>query len=147
MRPPTSGQSTALLLVLVRADVAPRATHANPRDRLGNDVSTLLRNAGFALLTRASATRVLGMSCRVPRARVLIIVYSVQRGGRVEIIANDQGHRITPSWVAFSDEERLYASSAYAARLSVLTFTLVLVTPPRTHSPPIRKTPYSTQSA
>jgi molecular chaperone DnaK (HSP70) len=32
---------------------------------------------------------------------------SVQRGGRVEIIANDQGHRITPSWVAFTDEERL----------------------------------------
>jgi len=32
---------------------------------------------------------------------------SVQRDGRVEIIANDQGHRITPSWVSFSDEERL----------------------------------------
>lgn len=31
----------------------------------------------------------------------------VQRAGRVEIIANDQGHRITPSWVAFTDEERL----------------------------------------
>jgi endoplasmic reticulum chaperone BiP len=31
----------------------------------------------------------------------------VQRGGRVEIIANDQGHRITPSWVSFSDDERL----------------------------------------
>ncbi|KAI0742691.1 heat shock protein 70 [Daedaleopsis nitida] len=36
----------------------------------------------------------------------------VQRGGRVEIIANDQGHRITPSWVAFSDEERLVGDSA-----------------------------------
>ncbi|KAI0744749.1 heat shock protein 70 [Earliella scabrosa] len=36
----------------------------------------------------------------------------VQRGGRVEIIANDQGHRITPSWVSFSDEERLVGDSA-----------------------------------
>lgn len=37
---------------------------------------------------------------------------SVQRGGRVEIIANDQGHRITPSWVSFSDDERLVGDSA-----------------------------------
>ncbi|KAF8637742.1 hypothetical protein AX17_002601 [Amanita inopinata Kibby_2008] len=36
----------------------------------------------------------------------------VQRGGRVEIIANDQGHRITPSWVSFTDEERLVGDSA-----------------------------------
>ncbi|OJT14734.1 78 kDa glucose-regulated protein -like protein [Trametes pubescens] len=36
----------------------------------------------------------------------------VQRGGRVEIIANDQGHRITPSWVGFSDDERLVGDSA-----------------------------------
>jgi endoplasmic reticulum chaperone BiP len=36
----------------------------------------------------------------------------VHRGGRVEIIANDQGHRITPSWVAFTDEERLVGDAA-----------------------------------
>ncbi|KAF9048024.1 heat shock protein 70, partial [Hymenopellis radicata] len=36
----------------------------------------------------------------------------VTRGGRVEIIANDQGHRITPSWVSFSDDERLVGDSA-----------------------------------
>ena len=36
------------------------------------------------------------------------LVTSVQRGGVVEIIANDQGHRITPSWVSFTDDERLY---------------------------------------
>jgi endoplasmic reticulum chaperone BiP len=40
------------------------------------------------------------------------IFYSVQRGGRVEIIANDQGHRITPSWVSFTDEERLVGDAA-----------------------------------
>ncbi|PVG00682.1 heat shock protein 70, partial [Serendipita vermifera] len=41
----------------------------------------------------------------------------VQRGGRVEIIANDQGNRITPSWVGFGDDERLVgdaAKNAYA---------------------------------
>ena len=32
---------------------------------------------------------------------------SVTQGGRVEIIANDQGHRITPSWVSFTEDERL----------------------------------------
>ncbi|KAJ3486400.1 hypothetical protein NLI96_g4262 [Meripilus lineatus] len=37
---------------------------------------------------------------------------AVQKGGRVEIIANDQGHRITPSWVSFTDEERLVGDSA-----------------------------------
>jgi molecular chaperone DnaK (HSP70) len=42
----------------------------------------------------------------------LDIWYSVQRGGRVEIIANDQGHRITPSWVSFTDDERLVGDSA-----------------------------------
>ncbi|KAF8622805.1 hypothetical protein AX15_006732 [Amanita polypyramis BW_CC] len=36
----------------------------------------------------------------------------VQRDGLVEIIANDQGHRITPSWVSFTDEERLVGDSA-----------------------------------
>lgn len=49
----------------------------------------------------------------------------VQRGGRVEIIANDQGHRITPSWVAFSDEERLVgdsAKNAYASNPSNTVF-------------------------
>jgi len=36
----------------------------------------------------------------------------VQRGGVVEIIANDQGHRITPSWVSFTEDERLVGDSA-----------------------------------
>lgn len=29
------------------------------------------------------------------------------RGGRVEIIPNDQGNRITPSWVSFGKDELL----------------------------------------
>ncbi|KAF9529039.1 heat shock protein 70 [Crepidotus variabilis] len=42
----------------------------------------------------------------------LIDCSSVQRGGVVEIIANDQGHRITPSWVSFDGEERLIGDAA-----------------------------------
>ncbi|EPY50849.1 heat shock protein BiP [Schizosaccharomyces cryophilus OY26] len=37
---------------------------------------------------------------------------AVMKNGRVEIIANDQGSRITPSYVGFTDEERLVGEAA-----------------------------------
>ncbi|EER16446.1 heat shock protein, putative [Perkinsus marinus ATCC 50983] len=36
----------------------------------------------------------------------------IYKNGRVEIIPNDQGNRITPSYVAFTDEERLVGEAA-----------------------------------
>ncbi|DAA79124.1 TPA_exp: Uncharacterized protein A8136_2909 [Trichophyton benhamiae CBS 112371] len=36
----------------------------------------------------------------------------VMRNGKVEILVNDQGNRITPSYVAFTDEERLVGDAA-----------------------------------
>ncbi|KAK3174342.1 hypothetical protein OEA41_001586 [Lepraria neglecta] len=36
----------------------------------------------------------------------------VMQNGKVDILVNDQGHRITPSYVAFNDEERLVGDAA-----------------------------------
>ena len=37
---------------------------------------------------------------------------AVMKDGRIEIIANSQGNRTTPSWVAFTESERLLGEAA-----------------------------------
>jgi len=55
----------------------------------------------------------------------------IMKNGKVEIMVNDQGNRITPSWVAFTDEERLvgdaaknqYASNPYRTIFDIVSTT------------------------
>lgn len=54
----------------------------------------------------------------------------VMKSGRVEILVNDQGNRITPSYVAFTDEERLVGDAAknqYAANPTNTVFDVKYV--------------------
>lgn len=54
----------------------------------------------------------------------------VMQNGKVEILVNDQGNRITPSYVAFNDEERLVGDAAknqYAANPERTIYDIKLV--------------------
>lgn len=54
------------------------------------------------------------------------------QNGKVEILVNDQGNRITPSYVAFTDEERLVGDAAknqYAQNPTNTIYDIKWVTP------------------
>lgn len=61
----------------------------------------------------------------------------IMKNGKVEIMVNDQGNRITPSWVAFTDEERLVGDAAknqYASNPHRTIFDIVSTTQKSTAS-------------
>jgi len=88
-----------------------------------------LLSRSFLLADQSPASlviRVLGELVYLTPPRILThSLYSVQRGGRVEIIANDQGHRITPSWVSFTEDERLYVFVLHPCPISANDFSSV----------------------